>query len=79
MSDHICPKCQKGKLRRSERRGFLEQAILPMFNLYPWRCSFCRTRVRLSDRGPRRQYVQPQSEHHVQPQRTARESGEHGI
>ena len=71
MSEHICAECQRGKLRRSERRGFWEQTILPMFNLYPWRCSFCRARVKLSDRGPRR--------HYVQPQRVVRESGEHGI
>ena len=56
MIEHRCKVCERGGMRRSERRGLIERFILPVLGLYPWRCGFCRNRVQLSDRGPERQY-----------------------
>jgi hypothetical protein len=54
MSDNMCPKCQRGRLYRNERKGFLEQVVYPFFNRYPWTCRSCKTRMLLKVRGTRR-------------------------
>ncbi len=51
MTDHQCPVCGLATLRRSGRQGPWEKLVLPLFGIYPWRCSRCRQRFRLSDRG----------------------------
>ncbi len=35
-----CKSC-KVSLERKKRRGFLEQYVLVLFGLYPWRCYTC--------------------------------------
>ena len=36
-----CPKCGS-RLRRLERKGFLQQSVYPKFGYYPWECPVCR-------------------------------------
>ena len=39
----ICPHCQSGSCRRSQRRG-VKDALSSMLNLRPWRCRSCNAR-----------------------------------
>ncbi len=57
MTEHLCEVCASGTMRRSERRGFFERHIFPLFGFYPWRCIRCRARIQMKDRGNARQYV----------------------
>jgi predicted nucleic-acid-binding Zn-ribbon protein len=36
-----CPKCGS-RLRRLERKGFLQIKVYPKFGYYPWECPVCR-------------------------------------
>lgn len=40
-----CRNCGAKSWERLQRRGFLQERILPFLNLYPWRCAICN-RVR---------------------------------
>ena len=40
----LCPLCNRHGLQRIERKGFLQNTILPMFGYFPWSCYFCRVR-----------------------------------
>ncbi len=51
MSDLLCSSCKRGVMIRSARHTFMDRYIYPLMGLYPWRCQFCRNRVRLRDRG----------------------------
>jgi hypothetical protein len=48
-----CAKCGSHKLRRVERKGFLQKKVYSFFGYYPWRCSTCRTRFLLRKRDYR--------------------------
>jgi predicted RNA-binding Zn-ribbon protein involved in translation (DUF1610 family) len=37
-----CPKCNSLDIHRIKRRGFWQRRVLPLFGIYPWRCSECR-------------------------------------
>ena len=39
-----CPNCQSKEIRRSRRRGMLEQAVFPLLLLRPFRCKKCSYR-----------------------------------
>jgi ssDNA-binding Zn-finger/Zn-ribbon topoisomerase 1 len=45
-----CQKCEKGKVRRVFRDGFLQTTIFPLLGYYPWRCSRCGRVVMLRKR-----------------------------
>jgi hypothetical protein len=45
-----CPKCEKGRLFRSKRRGLMERLFYSRVALFPWRCNLCKTRFMLSAR-----------------------------
>jgi hypothetical protein len=48
-----CPECHRGELRRTGRKGFLEQNLYGRFGYYPWRCPVCRHRMLVKNRGQR--------------------------
>jgi len=48
-----CEKCARGELRRTARKGFLEQHIYARFGYYPWKCPVCKCRKLLKNRGQR--------------------------
>ena len=48
-----CPKCDRGELRRTARKGFLEQEICARVGYYPWKCPACKYRTLLKNRGQR--------------------------
>ena len=39
-----CPYCRSTKVRRSQRKGFVELVVLPMFGILPYRCQECDQR-----------------------------------
>ena len=47
-----CPYCRYGEFRRVNRRGWLEQNVLPkLLGLFPWECVLCRRRKYFRDAG----------------------------
>jgi hypothetical protein len=56
-----CPHCGTTRVRRVERKGFMQNRIYPMFGLYPWYCRECRTysmlRRRYRRKSNRKQYI----------------------
>jgi len=48
-----CPKCDRGELRRTARKGFLERQIYARFGYYPWKCPTCKYRKLRKTRGKR--------------------------
>jgi hypothetical protein len=48
-----CPQCEGCKVRRSTRRGLIEQFLYPLFFVWPYRCDHCDVRFL----GFHRQYV----------------------
>jgi hypothetical protein len=51
----LCPKCEDDhKLRRIQRKGFLQTRIYPLFGYYPWKCSECEILQLHRDRGERK-------------------------
>jgi hypothetical protein len=49
-----CPECGSNHVHRSRRRGTLEERILPVVSVFPFRCSECKTRF-MRVRMPARQ------------------------
>ncbi len=47
----ICAMCNGKVFERVQRSGFMQQRILPFFNMYPWRCVVCHKLVYLSQRS----------------------------
>lgn len=45
-----CP-CRQRLFARASRRGLLEDYLLRVFGLYPWRCRDCQHKVYRFDRG----------------------------
>jgi hypothetical protein len=43
--------CGSGAMRRINRHGMLERALLPKLGLYPWECAMCRRKTYLRDNG----------------------------
>ena len=41
-----CPSCGSDRIHRSHRKGMGETVALPLFGVYPYRCSACRARFR---------------------------------
>jgi DNA-directed RNA polymerase subunit RPC12/RpoP len=37
-----CPTCGSRRLRRLERKGFLQNKVYSFFGYYPWRCGACK-------------------------------------
>jgi hypothetical protein len=46
-----CMHCGSNAMRRINRRGFLEETLLPRFGLFPWECAMCRRKTFLRDNG----------------------------
>ena len=38
-----CPTCGSRRLRRQERKGFLQKRVYSFLGFYPWRCGTCKT------------------------------------
>jgi ssDNA-binding Zn-finger/Zn-ribbon topoisomerase 1 len=49
-----CPVCSGTQIYRLQRKGFLENAIYPLFGYYPWECPACRELHYLKQRSKRR-------------------------
>jgi DNA-directed RNA polymerase subunit RPC12/RpoP len=45
-----CPSCGSDRIHRSRRKGIGETVALPLFGVYPYRCSACRARFRRFNR-----------------------------
>jgi hypothetical protein len=45
-----CPKCAKGPLVRTKRKGWLEKQVLWRLGRYPWECVLCKRRMLLGVR-----------------------------
>jgi hypothetical protein len=45
-----CPKCGKGLLMRTKRKGLLEKHVFWRLGRYPWECNLCKRRVQLTVR-----------------------------
>lgn len=50
----VCPHCKRALLRRSSRQGFAEKFLFSLLGYYPWRCTYCKQRQMLRDRGESR-------------------------
>jgi len=48
-----CPRCDGSVVRRSTRRGLIEQFLYPLFFVWPYRCDDCDIRFL----GFQRQYA----------------------
>jgi hypothetical protein len=46
------------KLRRVQRKGFVQMHILPRLGFYPWECPVCRERLYYPQRDKQRSYPQ---------------------
>jgi hypothetical protein len=46
-----CVMCGGKVFERLQRKGFLQEHILPFFNLYPWRCAICHKVAYVSKRS----------------------------
>lgn len=60
-----CPRCGDRALYRTERRGFLQMKLLPIFGIFPWNCVSCRksTLLRLRSADEVDTTVFPQTDH----------------
>ena len=38
-----CPHCGDSRPRRMERKGFLQERVLPVLGYYPWVCAACKS------------------------------------
>jgi DNA-directed RNA polymerase subunit RPC12/RpoP len=38
-----CPSCGDSRPRRLERKGFMQQRVLPLLGYYPWVCGACKS------------------------------------
>jgi len=56
-----CPNCSSHQFHRIKRVGFLEINIYPLFGLFPWKCSKCRSRHLLHERGKRHKKLESQT------------------
>jgi len=46
-----CPECSGRDVSRSRRKGWMERNFWAFFGHFPWRCSFCKERFFVRDRG----------------------------
>jgi hypothetical protein len=49
----ICPTCKGTVAARVNRRGFLQNHILSLFGVYPWKCGGCGSTFLYKKRGER--------------------------
>ncbi len=47
----VCSHCKHASMRRSARHGFAERFLYSLAGYYPWRCTFCKQREMLRNRG----------------------------
>lgn len=48
-----CPECGSNQIHRSRRRGVLEESVLPLASIVPFRCIECKARF-FRSRMPKR-------------------------
>ncbi len=57
-----CPECGASRIRRVERKGFMQKHVYPFFGYFPWHCRECRQYVllrrRYSRKSSKKQYVE---------------------
>jgi hypothetical protein len=57
-----CPNCGDGRPRRMERKGFLQERLLPMLGYYPWVCGTCKStfvmRKRYRRKSKKKEYAE---------------------
>lgn len=53
LAKKLCKHCGSGRLRRLNRRGWLQHNLLPLMGFFPWECVICRSRVFYRDDGHR--------------------------
>jgi|HubBroStandDraft_1064217.scaffolds.fasta_scaffold546802_2 predicted RNA-binding Zn-ribbon protein involved in translation (DUF1610 family) len=57
-----CPNCGDGRPRRMERKGFLQERLLPMLGYYPWVCGMCKStfvmRKRYRRKSKKKEYTE---------------------
>jgi hypothetical protein len=53
----VCAVCAI-KLRRVQRRGFVQKHILPLLGFFPWECPVCRERLFYLKRDKQKSYPQ---------------------
>ena len=58
----FCPDCGGKRVRRVERKGFMQKHVYPWFGLFPWYCRECRQsfmlRKRYRTKSSNKQYVE---------------------
>jgi predicted nucleic acid-binding Zn ribbon protein len=58
----FCPECGSKRLRRVERRGFMQKHVFAWFGYFPWHCRECRKysllRKRNRSKATEKQYVE---------------------
>jgi hypothetical protein len=54
-----CPKCNRGKLFRSKRHGWIERVVFERLGLYPWHCGLCKERSLLKVREETKEKPSP--------------------
>jgi ribosomal protein L37AE/L43A len=61
-----CPQCGSNRVRRVERKGFMQLHIYPWLGMFPWYCRECRAysmlRKRYRQKSNRKQYIDPNKE-----------------
>jgi predicted nucleic acid-binding Zn ribbon protein len=58
----FCPECGGKRVRRVERKGFMQKSVFPYFGFFPWYCRECRKysmiRKRKGSKSSEEQYVE---------------------
>jgi hypothetical protein len=53
LTAKMCRHCGSGRLRRLNRRGWMQTSLLPLLGIFPWECVICRNRVFCRNDGHR--------------------------
>jgi len=58
----ICPICKSHVAVRVNRNGFLQESVLGLFGIYPWKCGACGSTFLFRRRGRRPRPNEPAHE-----------------
>jgi len=53
LCEVVCPTCKSTVAMRVNRSGFLQQRVLGLFGIYPWKCGGCGSTFLYKKRGDR--------------------------
>jgi predicted nucleic acid-binding Zn ribbon protein len=60
----FCPECGGNRVRRIERKGFMQKHVYAWFGYFPWYCRECHKnsmlRKRNRSKSTKKQYMEPE-------------------